>query len=215
MDESGRMRRSPFPRLHIELALAECAALPSTEDLARILKSLGREEDALDRSAGTMGEVDASPAPFRPAPARETELTARETRPPAEPRPPAAQAKPPAAGSEDQGKWREVLTAVRAQKIALATCLETCRVVGIGGRELLIERRPGDAFLTHQMESPAHRRIVQEAVGAVYGSGITCRFVEASPDGGGGPSGPIAAASADPVKRIARLMDGEVHGPAT
>ncbi|MBD3334172.1 MAG: DNA polymerase III subunit gamma/tau [Candidatus Eisenbacteria bacterium] len=207
MDEAGRMRRSPFPRFHLELSLAEAATLPSTEDLARVLQALDREAPPRPASGGSggaaraaaanrsMGEVD---APAAHGPAAEDENV---------PDPDAANT-----GGDLDGRWRDVIARVRVRKIALATCLDRCRVRSFDGEQLLIERSAGDVFLAHQLESISHRRLTQDAVREVFGGGVRCRFVESA--AGEPRSEPPERPSIDPVRRIADILDGEIEGPA-
>lgn len=211
MDESARMRRSPFPRFHIELALAECATLPSTEDLARVLKSLGA---AGDHPGGA--PVGRSPAaqPRGGSSKGKAAGTARSTakgsgRSMGEVDAKASQKSPPVPADGDEGRWREVMTQIRARKIALATCLAQCKVVQFADGLLLVERKTGDAFLSQQLELPAHRRLIQEAVGEVFGSGVRCRFVEPS-----AREEREAEPQINHVRRIAEFMDGDIQGPA-
>jgi DNA polymerase-3 subunit gamma/tau len=232
MDESARMRRSPFPRFHIELALAECATLPSTEDLARVLRSLGSAGDqppgagGVERAAGPQtrsrrsvtGERKGTTRSAPEGSARAMGEGSAQTRGEKSARSlgevdagAAQSATAPAArlGDGDEGRWHEVMTRIRTRKIALATCLAQCKFVQFAEGLLLVERKANDAFLSHQLEIPAHRRLIHEAVGEVFGSGIQCRFVEPSAQ-----KEEEAQPQTNHVQRIAEFMDGDIQGPA-
>ncbi|MBU1702363.1 MAG: hypothetical protein KJ831_19655, partial [Candidatus Eisenbacteria bacterium] len=229
MDEAGRMRRSPFPRFHMELALAECATLPGTEDLARILNLLGgvesdatptggkrpKKDSSVHRNpappAGSLGEVDAPPRvrETQPAPRQEPLSAGRgEVRAddradvPADPQ-----------GDLQTDPWGRVISQVRAQKMALATCLASCRIQSFENGELIVERKAGDLFMAQQLALPVHRRLTQDAIKDVFGPATRCRFVEGRVTPAPETPGSEAEKKMDPVRRIARLMDGEIQGP--
>jgi DNA polymerase-3 subunit gamma/tau len=175
MDEAGRMRRSPFARLHLEVALAECATLPGTADLARMLQALGPQASG----AGRMGEVDAPPARAAAVPA----------------------------GLEE--KWQRVVERVKHRKMPLGASLAHCRAVSLDGETLRVQTGAQGAFLETQLEQAANKRLVQEAVGEVFGPGVRIRFQKE-----GNAAQEAAPAEEDPVKRIARYLGGDIEGPA-
>jgi DNA polymerase-3 subunit gamma/tau len=231
MDEAARMRRSPFPRFHIELALAECATLPSTEDLARVLKGLGSAGDHPQGPGGVQGAAPArsragrsaaqgrrgstSSAPegsARSMSEGSAQTTARSMGTTDAGAPQSATAPAALPGDGDEGRWQEVMTRIRTRKIALATCLAQCKFVQFAEGLLLVERKANDAFLSHQLEIPAHRRLIHEAVGEVFGSGIRCRFVD--PSAQSAQKEEKAQPQTNHVRRIAEFMDGDIQGPA-
>jgi DNA polymerase-3 subunit gamma/tau len=242
MDATSRMRRSPFPRVILEVALAEICLLPRAADLTILLRKLSRGEEA-------------KPAPsLRPR----TEATEQGSIPPAVvssslPSSATAAAGPDtpegasqslsqagpelcsasesnASGAAEGDPWEEVVRRLRRSKPALAAALSGSHMIGEEGGFLLV-RLTGEAaaFQKGALESsenrPALRKVVQEVFGRPLGWKVEVAAeseVQAAPPPAAGASPkkpkdaayqPQARSNLADIKRIADRMDGEILGP--
>ncbi len=219
MDAAARMRRSGFPRVVLEIALAEICLLPRSADLAALIRKLPQGEE---------GAPPAPPAgPGAPAGRRASAPDAdRTAASPVTPQSQNAADEPPHASSEGEA-WKAVVQRVRTQKPALGAALSGSEVVGEQGGFLTIRTAAAQGpYQRTALESSENRPVLQSAIREIYGRGLGWRVLadagtpresvspaEPAAPGGGTPRGKSRSNLAD-IQRIAERMDGEILGPA-
>jgi DNA polymerase-3 subunit gamma/tau len=226
IDAAARMRRSAFPRVLLEVAVAEICLMPRAADLTdwlRKLPSEGAEIAGQDLPASSSGgtkrarkgkgsatlssEID--PAARADAPQPTTPVGATDLDP-----------------SGPTSDWHDVVRKVRSRRPALAASLDGTEVTGEEGGYLMIRFPESKArFGSVILERGENRPVLQEAIREVYGRPVGWRISK-------GPSpGPLGAGEPDvaprapeaskqvrsnlsDIQRIADRMDGEILGPS-
>jgi len=175
-EAEGEMRRSPHPRIDLELAAVRIARRPAPAAIEEILGRL-EEAEARLRQPGVVS------GPPRPAPTQGV-LGDLKTPPSAPPRPPVAgsetrilPASPPlsasgvptARGLKDEGRlregWRRVVAEVGRLRPTLGTVLAQGEPVEIsGGRLVIALPGNGNAFHKDLVDDRTNRQILREAL---------------------------------------------------
>jgi DNA polymerase-3 subunit gamma/tau len=221
IDTSTRMRRSGFPRVLLEVAIAESCLMPRSADLAAWIRELpgvpaaAAPHGAPASSAGP-SPTSASTHPSTPAPAPGSPpvLPARSAQgggPPPRSTPTAhdgggraasiaAVAAEPAPLLEEVSTdptWTAFVQKLRQKRPALAASLSAVELLGEDGGYLRI-RLPADRarFATTTLESTENRPIILEAIRETFGRPIGLRVEN-------GGSSEAAAATAAPVPAAA------------
>lgn len=238
LDVCARMRRSAHGRVHLEVALAEMACLPRAVDLGRVLARLretatpGKPSGPNSAGAGSAGSlppghargagrvreeaalVDELKAPVRP----------RERRVPEAGGGRGAPGDPGHAAGDLAHAWAQIVNRVRGEKAFLGSCLHESRLMGLKDGRLIIALDDANGFKCDQVEKPANRRFILRVVEEVLGCPMGIRTLSGSEaaalpeqQAAGGPEKGAGAAShrlQNGAQRIARLMDGDIVGPA-
>jgi len=228
LDVTGRMRRSGHGRVHLEVALAEMATMTRAVDLGEVLARLraGEPAPAGGASRSTGGVSGAKPGPGPKGQAASA---------PAQGPGAVAEGAPGPTDGEWGTAWAQVVARIRAEKAFLGSCLHTSQVVGVSDGRLQIVLNDANGFMGEQVEQAANRRVILQAIEAVCGRPLGFRVVKARPAPATEPPGsdpapaspvprPPAAPAAGPdpaaardrtrARRIAKLMDGDIVGPA-
>ncbi len=219
VEAEAEMRRSPHPRIDLEVAAVRLCRRPSPTAIETVLERVEAAETRLRQ----MG-IRETP---RPGPVQPDLLGAEPPRPPS-PRPPApgpagpgpqpspdasALPNPPAeASSAGRGpaalreRWRQVVAEVSGQKPTFGHILAEAEVVGEEEGRLLVHLPNGNAFTREQLEHRANRQLLHKAVQQVFPEVREVAFVPADPRRGATPS-PLAHPA---VRAAIELFDGEV-----
>jgi DNA polymerase-3 subunit gamma/tau len=188
LDVAARMRRSPHGRVHLEVALAEMAALPRAVELAALLDRL-RAGEAPARAAAPAEAVPE--ARERPAPSGDAGLGEL---------------------------WETAVARIRREKAFLGSCLDGSRVEGIADGRLVVSLSDTNGFKREQVEKPANRRYVQQVVEETFGRPLGLRWAgdagEPPAPEVKGAAGAKPAPGRERARRIAELLDGDIIGPA-
>ncbi|MFH0872945.1 MAG: DNA polymerase III subunit gamma/tau [bacterium] len=191
------MRRSPYPRFILEMALLRAVEGRKLTSLEDIWKRLCQMEEALTfRSARPEGEM----TPGRPASA-----------PPARPASPAeagdsqggraAEGKVGPEGAsrnwlEDPG-WMELKRIVKREKVSLAPLLEYFTSACLQGRVLTVLVEGVNSYLSETLEDRANQAILERAVRDAFGQELRIRFEFGKREGERREASPVTA-PADP-----------------
>ncbi len=200
LDVCGQMRRSAHPQFHLEVALAEMASLTRAVDLAEVLERM--------RSGAVPAGGDPQPRRKRPGPGSTSSGG------------PQRSASPAPSGNAEAA-WDRVVQRVREEKAFLGSCLHESRVVGMSDGRLHIVLDDANGFKSGQVEKPANRRLILQLLEEAMGQPVGIRIVS-------GPAGerskpqvrerpappPPGRSDEDGARRIARMVDGEIIGPA-
>ena len=209
LEATSQMRRSGYPRAHLEVALAEMCALPTALELRRFL-------DATRKHAGP-GEVVASSgaaAPVMPPPPAKSagseppvgDAGAASARAGDAPQAMASGAvastavAPPAAGSAtavsvDGDPWVLMLQMLGSRRAALGATLNGSTVMGEEERILRVAVPRLGAFQKGQLDKAANRQLIMELISETFGRPLGVRF-EPAPEGMVGASAGAASAPA-------------------
>ena len=175
-EAEGEMRRSPHPRIDLEVAAVRIARRPAHEAIEEIL---GRLEEAETR----FRQPGAVPGPPRPAPAQGV-LVDVPAPPRTSPRPQSSASQPPRIPSapppvstgvaapqetKDEGRlregWQKVVAEVNGLRPTLGTVLAQGEPVEMAGRRLVIALPGnGNAFHKDLVEDRGNRQLVREAL---------------------------------------------------
>jgi len=176
------VRRSDTGALALEIAWLRAAELPKLSRVEELLAGLPATAASTAAAPSPMSappqRVERAPAPApRPVPAAEPPPAQR----PAPAPPPAARlaapvAPPPPAGDPVQA----FLEAVSLRKAPFAALLSEADI-SLSERELLIAVPAEDSLLESRLQQAAYRQVVEEAIAAVWGPGMTWRTVRAAP----------------------------------
>ncbi|MCK4303927.1 MAG: hypothetical protein KAY24_06790, partial [Candidatus Eisenbacteria sp.] len=197
LDVTARMRRSSRARVHLEIALAEMAALPKAVDLGRMLERL-REEGGTGRGASHRAVTDEAAGNRRPRPQGGASLAPGATDPwrsasgsDAGGRMPPAVAPAVVAESANgprgalggatvlgtaeetcpdfEGGWQQVVARIGREKAFLGSCLHESCVTGLVDGRLQIALQDTNGFKREQVERPANRRLILRVIEEVLG----------------------------------------------
>lgn len=223
-------------------ALATVARAAGYENLLRLLHQLLSSEQVVRRSdtgvlaleiawlraaeLPKLSRVEELLAGALPAGASAPQRTERATAPPAEPAPkppqpapaerPAPRPAAPAAPSGDP--VQAFLEAVSLRKAPFAALLSEAEISLVDG-ELRIAVPPEDPLLETRLQQGVYRQVVEEAIAAVWGPGLTWRSVRgaarpkpeaAAPDGGSAADGGRVA-DIPQVQAILDIFGGRVE----
>jgi DNA polymerase-3 subunit gamma/tau len=221
VDAQTEMRRSPHPRIELEIAAVRSARRPQPHAIEALLLKVEEAEARLRESGPAPAEATRAPAQATlldagPEGPRTTPAAGTLSRPPATspaPRSPLAggsarmEAPAPArsvdaaALSAEEG-WRKVVEDVTRRRALLGSVLQHAKVVGRAGDALAI-RVEGNHFHREMLEDRANRELVNQAV-QQFVPGAT--RVELAAEGGAG-TGPLAHPA---VKAALEAFGGEV-----
>jgi DNA polymerase-3 subunit gamma/tau len=202
LEATSQMRRSGYPRAHLEVALAEMCALPTALELRRFL-------DATRKHAGP-GEIVASSGPVVPS----------TPPPPTGPPGPAIRVRDggaasartgdaraavasaavvsTAAVSVDGDPWVLMLQMLGARRAALGATLNGSAVLGEEERILRVAVPRLGAFQKGQIEKPANRQLIMELIREAFGRPLGVRFEPALEGMVGANAGAVSTPAADP-----------------
>jgi DNA polymerase-3 subunit gamma/tau len=174
LEADGEMRRSPHPRVELEVAAVRAVRRPEPQALDTLLAKV---EDALGRLRTSPGLAPAPGAGARPAVVQESLLAPpREATPAAVPRSPAPPREPkaergerpraagPAAGDVSLGDgWQRVVDDVMGRKALLGSVLQHATPVGIseGVLTLAVE---GNHFHKELLNDRANRDLINRVL---------------------------------------------------
>lgn len=200
------MRRSPYPRLILEMALLrtiEGKRLASVEEiwkrLCQMEERLAQGQLGLGQGSLSRGEAEAPSMP-QPGP-RGTE--ARESRSGEG----ADAGQSPANWLQDP-RWMEFKRIIKREKISLAPLLEHFSFVSPRGGLLMIRIDGANSYLSETLEDHNNRRILEGGIRAVFGEELKIgyEFGKSTPDSIPGP-----APSADSlVEKALEVFEGRV-----
>jgi len=224
VDAEVEMRRSPHPRVDLEVAVVRLCHRPRPEALETLLERLERAEALLRAAAPTaaaapvQGDLLGAPAPPAaglPLPAPERPSSPR---PPAPRRPsaaaggasdaPAAAPSPSVAegGASAEAAWRAIVAEVTRVRPTLGHVLaETMAVAEEAGR-LTVAIPNGNAFTQDQVRNRDNRHLLLEVARRVSPAVQDVSF--ATTGTGGDVAGTVLGHPA--VRAAAELFDGEV-----
>ncbi len=215
IDTAARMRRSAFPRVLLEVAIAEICLLPRSADLAQWIRSLPAAEAENPAAVGSPAAAG-RPAAAATPPSRRAPSGRQTFASPAPDGAPPASEPPPAA----TGEWGEVIQVVRKKKPMLGATLGGTEVVGEQDGYLIL-RLPAASVGFHRstLESAETRPVLQAAIQQVYGRPLGWRIegsAAAEPEAKKAPAraAPQARSNLSDLQRIADQMNGEIMGPA-
>jgi len=188
------LRYATQPRFKLEADMVQLVLLPAAADVGDLLERL----DDLKKKAGEIGAdtpiaaaervappaAQHSPVPPRPSPQVRVQPPGEQPSvAPANAAPAAAPTRPGISEHEVRTRWGEYLTAVRKQKISLATVLEACWLTGISGNTV----RLGCGNDYESVTVARNRELLQNIFGQVFNVPVR---IEASvaPDGASRPS---------------------------
>jgi len=185
------MRRAPYPRFVLEVALVEATEARSLQTIETLLARLASlEEKLLDgRSVG----------PALPALPRSAVAAA--------PPPPLVEASPPPPPAESvtspQAGWGRVARLLERQKRSLAALLAGPNDVTLDGDRLIVTLHNGTTFARSILDDPEHRRLVADAAAEVFARRVTVeyRFQGASAVSGRSGSDELTAGGQDESRR--------------
>jgi DNA polymerase-3 subunit gamma/tau len=222
METAARMRRSAFPRVLLEVALAEICLMPRSADLAAWLRKLPDEkpaEPAATSQQAATGKRSARGAASKPsASSKPDQRQALQTGTP----------EPPI------GEWGEVIRRIRSRRPALAASLTGTQITGEESGYMKIRFPPEKAaFGVSTLEHAENQSILRSVIHEVYGRPVGWRIdttLAGATEIPGAPATPATETPAPPtpaaapasgarsnladIQRIAERMDGEVLGPS-
>ena len=223
LDAEAEMRRSPHPRVDLEVALVRLCQRPRAETIDAVLERLEQAEARLrgygagtpaPAPAATQGDLlrpeAAGPAPAAPrppmrgaAPGSESAPAAATARPaPERPTAPPGGGSAPAGGAGSPAVWQQIVAEVTRLRPMLGHLLEGGVVVAEEAGRLTVALPAGNAFVQDRLREPATRELLVE-VARRLSPGL--RDVVLTNGGAG------AGATAHPTVQAAMaLFDGEV-----
>jgi DNA polymerase-3 subunit gamma/tau len=225
LDAEVEMRKSPHPRVDLEVAVVRLCHRPAPQTIESVLERLERAEGQLRAPGPT---VAGSPGP------QQTDLLAgpvaapvpSPARPPAAPRPapwteaprassagrpaaPAPRPAHPAAGERGGGAggelWSRIVAEITRVRPTLGHLLAEAVIVADEGGRLTVSMPSGNAFTQDQVRDGANRQLVLEAARRVRPDVREVVFTAA-----GAASSPGAPAAHPSVQAAVELFDGEV-----
>jgi DNA polymerase-3 subunit gamma/tau len=226
LDAEAEMRRSPHPRVDLEVALVRLCQRPRAETIDAVLERLEQAEARLrgygvgapaPAPAVTQGDLlrpeAPGPAPVAPRPPARgaapggpgspaAASAARPAPPPARSAAPPAEGSAPAAGAGGPAVWQQIVAEVTRLRPMLGHLLEGGVVAGEEAGRLTVTLPAGNAFVQDRLREPATRELLVE-VARRLSPGL--RDVVLTNGGAG------AGATAHPTVQAAMaLFDGEV-----
>jgi len=171
LDADAEMRRSPHPRVELEIAAVRTTRRPEPQALDTLLAKV---EDALARFVAA-GPAPGAAAAVRPAVVQESLLGS-----PAAPSPPALAAPRPAAPPPERrqappepeapapagdvaGAWQRVVDEIMKKKALLASVLRGAAPLGVEGGALMLSLT-GNHFHKEMLADRANRDLINQAV---------------------------------------------------
>ncbi len=216
------VRRSDTGALALEIAWLRAAELPKLSRVEELLAGLPATAATAATAPNPMNappqRVERAPAPAAPRSAAEPPPVQRPAPAPPPARPAAPVAPPPPAGDPVQA----FLEAVSLRKAPFAALLSEADI-SLSERELLIAVPAEDSLLESRLQQAVYRQVVEEAIAAVCGPGITWRTVRAAPKpkpeaaaasgGAGGAAGAAAERVAEnpQVQAVLDIFGGKVE----
>jgi DNA polymerase-3 subunit gamma/tau len=194
LDADAEMRRSPHPRVELEIAAVRTTRRPEPQALDALLAKV---EDALARFRAS-GPVAAAPgAPARPSVVQESLLAAPappagvRPAPPGPPPPverpeavaPAREVPAPAGGLAEG--WRRVVGEIMKKKALLGTVLEGAAPLGVEGGVLILGLT-GNHFHKELLTDRANRDLVNQVVQQLIPGARRFELDAGAAAGGGG-----------------------------
>jgi DNA polymerase-3 subunit gamma/tau len=216
LDADAEMRRSPYPRVELEIAAVRATRRPAPQALDALLLKV---EDALSRlrtSPGAPSGGRASgqgAAPGRPVVVQENLLapppvavaSARTSAPVAEPKaerpPPASDAQPAENGLA--GAWQRVVGEIMGKKAMLGSVLQHATPLGLADGVLTLGLA-GNHFHEEMLADRANRELINDALQRQLPA---ARRFELDASGGGGGAG---ARNHPAVQAALNVFQGEV-----
>jgi DNA polymerase III subunit gamma/tau len=215
LETAGVMRRSGYPRAHLEVALAEMCTLPTALDLRRFIEVARGKFGNVEApgSAGPLIPGPPTPAPPTPAPRGATLPSAGRpgTVPGVQPgtaKLPPSPIAPPDSTLESAGEpetgvgaivgatpWATILGALSTQKPAIAALLNGSAPVGEEGRMLRVQVPALSPFNREQLDRKTNRTVILDLIEKHFGKPLGIRYEE-GPGARGGPVG-VAPVPAD------------------
>jgi len=194
MQAEMEMRRSPYPRFVLEMALLRMIEGRRLAPLEEIWKRLCQMEERLTVGQGGSGREpqlreSAEPPSVRPGTPKMGE--ARENR--SEER--AGSGLSPLNWLEDP-RWFELKRIIKREKISLAPLLEYFSSVSPQGEILMIRIEGANSYLSETLEDHHNRKILEGGIRAVFGEDLKIRYEFGRKKEGQGEISPAAASSA-------------------
>ncbi|HWN42921.1 MAG TPA: DNA polymerase III subunit gamma/tau [Thermoanaerobaculia bacterium] len=172
LNSENTVRRSETGALAVEIAWLRAAELPKLRRVEEILAGGGM-------TTATSAAPAPRPAP-RPAPAPAKEKVVEKAPAPmaAPPPAPAPAPAPRSNGAAGEDLVQAFLDEVSRRKQPLAAYLSDADEIRFEEGRLMIARAPGDTWLESRLTQSANRQIIDEAVAAVWGEGVTWKMVQ-------------------------------------
>ncbi len=170
------MRRAPYPRFVLEMALVEATEARSLQTLATLLDRLSALEKKLPDVRAT-GARPSAPPPLAAV------SHASPPSPPPAPRP-TVEAPPPASADiakNLQEGWDSTVRLLERKKRSLAALLAEAQRVTSEGDGLIVLFEHGTAFARSTLDNLENRRFVTATVAEVFGRPLTIEFRFGSP----------------------------------
>lgn len=187
LNSETTVRRSETGALAVEIAWLRAAELPKLRRVEEILAGGGMQATTASAPAPRPAPRPApAPAPVRtpppPAPAPAKEKVAEAPPAPVPAPAPVAAPPPPAPAPRSNGGGEDPIQAfldeVSRRKQPLAAYLSDADEIRFEEGRLTIARAPGDTWLESRLGQSANRQIIDEAVAAVWGEGMTWKMVQ-------------------------------------
>jgi DNA polymerase-3 subunit gamma/tau len=188
------VRRSDTGALALEIAWLRAAELPKLSRVEELLAGLPVTAAAPNPMSTPPPRTERAPAP---APSPKAAAPAAAVPPPAA-RPAAPVTPPPPAGDPVQA----FLEAVSLRKAPFAALLSEADILLSDG-ELRIAVPAEDSLLESRLQQAVYRQVVEEAIAAVWGPGLTWRTVRAAPKPKPEAAASSAGADGAPAERVA------------
>jgi DNA polymerase III subunit gamma/tau len=176
------MRRSPYPRFILEMALLRMAEGRKLQSVEEIWKKLCQMEKNVPpgQSPSRRDLPPREPVDGRSMGAVEavSEASEKESAPEIPEIPPARKEEegvPPLDWLEDP-RWMECKRAVKREKVSLAPLLEYFSSVSPQGKSLLIQVEGANSYLSGVLEDLGSRRILEGAIRAAFGEDLRIRY---------------------------------------
>jgi DNA polymerase-3 subunit gamma/tau len=230
LEAEAEMRRSPHPRVDLDVAVVRLCQRPRPEAIETVLERLEQAEARLRGYGGaappapapTQAELLSSAPPSPAGPSRTASRPATRPGPPAAPSgvgsratargetvtPPAArpsEAPEAAAAPGAEGFWRAIVTEVIRLRPTLGHLLDDARVVGDEGSRLTVAVPNGNAFVQDRLREAATRELLLDVARRIRPE-LREVSISAGPPGGTPPG----IADHPVVQAAMELFDGEV-----
>ncbi|MDH7500517.1 MAG: DNA polymerase III subunit gamma/tau [candidate division NC10 bacterium] len=187
------MRRSPYPRLILEMALLRMTEGKRVASLEEIWKRLCQMEERLS----------ASQEGARPRPPLEKGAEIPPTQAPAR-----GEAEGSPANWLQDPRWMEFKRIIKREKISLAPLLEHFSLVSPRGSLLMIGIEGANSYLSETLEDPQNRKILEGGIRSVFGEELKIRYEFGK---SAAQSTPRPAASSDSVvEKALEMFEGRV-----
>jgi DNA polymerase-3 subunit gamma/tau len=241
MEAIQQMRKSGYPRVHLEIVLAEMCALPRSVDLRRFADAVKNREltpagapvrlPKADSASLAGGATSTELAPRRtpptdpaiPSPAERASTEPGERRPhqngvaDVDDDPRRAESGAPLLETSDQPEdpWAGVLAEIARVKPSLQGFLSGSRASVLEGSILRVQI-PGSPVYVEMLQAKDNRRILVELIHAQYGKplGLKLESIPGEPRAEVQAPAPPKTAARGAIQRVVDLFDGDVLGPA-